>query len=257
MENSGLLTIGEVVRRTGLTERTLRFYEQEGLVAPARSAGGQRLYGSADLDAVARIRLLKRAGFELAAIRDLLAGRAATADLVAARIDMLRAERRRIAKALAVVEPIQKRLAAGESMDAVTFCALIEAAECAADADAWRRVFDRYYSADEQAEWKALSARVYGEGVKQNAGWAALAADIKAAGAVDPASSAAQALLDAFNELLAPFARAASSEQMQAASAFWGRVGEWGEEVGSPWTQACSDFIRAAKAARAERHGDD
>lgn len=41
MERS--LTIGDVVRRTGLTERTLRYYEEQGLINPPRSSGGRRL----------------------------------------------------------------------------------------------------------------------------------------------------------------------------------------------------------------------
>ena len=38
------LKIGNVVARTGLTERAIRHYEHEDLIAPARSASGQRLY---------------------------------------------------------------------------------------------------------------------------------------------------------------------------------------------------------------------
>lgn len=34
--------IGDVARRTGLTERTLRYYEELGLLAPVRDAGGRR-----------------------------------------------------------------------------------------------------------------------------------------------------------------------------------------------------------------------
>jgi len=36
--------IGEAARRLGLPESTLRFYEQQGLLTPARSGGGTRLY---------------------------------------------------------------------------------------------------------------------------------------------------------------------------------------------------------------------
>ena len=49
------LTIGEVVRRTGLTTRALRFYEARGLVNPLRTAAGRRLYGAAELERIHQI----------------------------------------------------------------------------------------------------------------------------------------------------------------------------------------------------------
>jgi DNA-binding transcriptional MerR regulator len=57
-EQPVLLKIGEVAEQVGLSLRTIRFYEEEGLVVPqARTSGGFRLYGEA---VVARLRLIKR-----------------------------------------------------------------------------------------------------------------------------------------------------------------------------------------------------
>jgi MerR family copper efflux transcriptional regulator len=50
------LTINEAARTTGWSPRMLRYVEQTGLVSPARSAGGYRLYGPAQLQ---RLRTLK------------------------------------------------------------------------------------------------------------------------------------------------------------------------------------------------------
>ena len=254
MNSEASLTIGDVVRRTGLTERTLRFYEQEGLIAPARSASGQRLFGQKDLAAVARIRLLKRAGFELAAIRKLLEGKAESADLIAIQIDVLRDEKKRVEAALAAIEPIKARLDGGETMTVETLCMLIEAAECASGAEAWKRVYDRYYSEEEQAEWRALTTRAFA-GVDREAhfrSWNALARKIAAALPLDPASRRAQKLLDEFEALARPFAAVATPAQREESSRFWRNVGEWGGDVGVAWTQGCSDLIRDAKAARAK-----
>ncbi|MBU4517724.1 MAG: MerR family transcriptional regulator [Proteobacteria bacterium] len=50
--------IGEVAERTGLSLRTIRYYEEIGLVTPStRSAGGFRLYSETD---IARLQLVKR-----------------------------------------------------------------------------------------------------------------------------------------------------------------------------------------------------
>jgi MerR family copper efflux transcriptional regulator len=50
------LTINEAAATTGWSPRMLRYVEQAGLVAPARSASGYRLYGAAQLQ---RLRTLK------------------------------------------------------------------------------------------------------------------------------------------------------------------------------------------------------
>jgi DNA-binding transcriptional MerR regulator len=50
------MQIGEIAERTGLTQRTLRFYEERGLLQPAtRLEGGFRLYTEDDLRRVERI----------------------------------------------------------------------------------------------------------------------------------------------------------------------------------------------------------
>ena len=49
------LPINEVVRRTGLTSRTLRFYETKGLVAPLRTASGRRIFGARELSRLHQI----------------------------------------------------------------------------------------------------------------------------------------------------------------------------------------------------------
>lgn len=52
-------TIGEVARRAGVTERTLRYYEELGLLSPRRDSGGRRRYDAEHVDRLYRIRLLR------------------------------------------------------------------------------------------------------------------------------------------------------------------------------------------------------
>ncbi|MGC3995318.1 MAG: HEAT repeat domain-containing protein [Propionicimonas sp.] len=66
--------IGEVAERTGLTRRTLRHYDELGLLVPsARSWGDYRLYDEADLLRLLQIQNLKALGLSLAEIADALA----------------------------------------------------------------------------------------------------------------------------------------------------------------------------------------
>ena len=68
------LQIGEVAERTGVTQRTLRFYEEKGLLKPpSRMEGGFRLYSEDDVRRVEQIkRLQKLLGFTLAEIKEMV-----------------------------------------------------------------------------------------------------------------------------------------------------------------------------------------
>lgn len=66
--------IGEAADRTSLTQRTLRYYEEKGLLnSPTRMDGGFRLYSVEDIDRLERIKELKDLlGFSLADIKEML-----------------------------------------------------------------------------------------------------------------------------------------------------------------------------------------
>ncbi|WP_343572017.1 MerR family transcriptional regulator [Mycobacterium sp.] len=68
------MQIGQVAAQTQLSIRTVRHYDDVGLVTPsARSAGGFRLYTDADVHRLLVIRRMKPLGFTLAEMKDLLA----------------------------------------------------------------------------------------------------------------------------------------------------------------------------------------
>jgi len=70
---SALYPIGVVKNLTGLSERRLRYYEEQGLVHPQRTPGGQRLYAPADVDRLKWIKDLRDRGLSLSAVREVLA----------------------------------------------------------------------------------------------------------------------------------------------------------------------------------------
>lgn len=91
--SSPTLQIGEVATRTDLSIRTIRHWEEMGLVTPsARSAGGFRLYSEDDVARIRLLRFMKPLNFTLEQMRELLEirGRLATgADDAVARIAAL------------------------------------------------------------------------------------------------------------------------------------------------------------------------
>ena len=65
--------IGEVAERVGLSLRTIRYYEEVGLITPsARTQGGFRLYTEADAARLQLVKDMKPLGFSLDEMRDLL-----------------------------------------------------------------------------------------------------------------------------------------------------------------------------------------
>ncbi len=103
-DGAALLTTGELARRTGSTLRTVRFYEEAGLLRPvARAGNGARRF---DRDALERLRFvleLREAGLSLAEVRQLLEMRRSAAGRQQAVERLTEALNRRI-------EEIQERI---------------------------------------------------------------------------------------------------------------------------------------------------
>lgn len=116
---SELLKIGDFAKLAGTNLRTLRYYEEIGLLQPAaRSGGGFRYYRAEDLDRLRMVANLQTLGLELAQIRELMDTRTegrprgeflervrtalgAQAALLDARIAELTSQRRGLDQALA------------------------------------------------------------------------------------------------------------------------------------------------------------
>jgi DNA-binding transcriptional MerR regulator len=66
------MRIGELARRTGVSERSLRYYEEQGLLTADRTSGGHRDYPERTVDRVIRIQELYAAGLHSKKIARLL-----------------------------------------------------------------------------------------------------------------------------------------------------------------------------------------
>ena len=68
------MRIGELARRSGLTAKTLRFYEHAGVLAqPARGSSGYRDYDDTALTRLRFVRAAQSAGLTLTEVRDIIA----------------------------------------------------------------------------------------------------------------------------------------------------------------------------------------
>lgn len=87
------MTIGEISRRTGLPESTLRYYEKKGLLRVHRDGGGRRDYGENDIAWIQFLRRLKETGMPLKDIRRYSDLRYAGEATLPERLEILRSHR--------------------------------------------------------------------------------------------------------------------------------------------------------------------
>jgi MerR family redox-sensitive transcriptional activator SoxR len=125
VQPTDLLTIGEVVRRSGFPASALRYYEREGLLATTRTSGGQRRYERAVLRRLAFIRAARAIGVGLdevrAALDALPAGRTPT------RADWTRLSRGWRAR---LDEQIDALVALRDGLDSCIGCGCLSLARC-------------------------------------------------------------------------------------------------------------------------------
>ncbi|MBA3896713.1 MAG: MerR family transcriptional regulator [Sphingomonadaceae bacterium] len=247
-----VLDITEVVRRTGLSARALRFYEARGLVTPLRTASARRLFGPAELERVHRIVALKKAGLSLAAIGALFRERSIDLKrLLSAQLESLDAQAADIAQARAILSHTLSRIDRGEPIDAATFCSLIRDGDRIMQTENWKTVADRYFSPEEQARWaetmKDAPAGFDPAAYQQK--WADLGTRIGAALPLDSASDKAQAFLAEWTALLAPFKSVATPEMMAGATRLYDNMGEWQGQADPGFGVEVWNFIKAAGAA--------
>ncbi|MEU2789417.1 MerR family transcriptional regulator [Streptomyces sp. NPDC007100] len=111
------MRMGEFSRRTGVSQRLLRYYEEQGLLKPSRRPSGYREFAEADIATVRGIRMLLGAGLGTATIAELMPCMVDDGQILApacsGMLPDLHRERERIDEAVAGL------LAAREKLDAV------------------------------------------------------------------------------------------------------------------------------------------
>ena len=116
------MRIGEAAEAAGMTTKTLRFYEERGLLRPAdRAPNGYRDYGESTVERLGFIHRARTAGLSLAQIGEILALRdhghapcAHVADLLAGQLAELDAQLAELSALRAVVAESYRVAAAGD-----------------------------------------------------------------------------------------------------------------------------------------------
>lgn len=103
----------------GVTKKNIRFYEQEGLLCPRRnSENGYRDYGEADVEALRRIKLLRKLGVPLEEIRRMQSGSHTLGDGMRRHLVTLAREQKNLEQAAKLCASLQDRDEVLDSLDA-------------------------------------------------------------------------------------------------------------------------------------------
>ncbi len=192
-------SIQEVARLAGTTSRTLRHYDDVGLVPPSRiGANGYRYYDETALLRLQRVLLLRELGLGIPAIADVIDGQRDDREALRRQLAQLRQEQERLARQIASVEHTIETLEGGEQLmaenmfdgfDHTQYREEVErewGAEAYATSDAWWRGLGR----DGQAAFREQVAAL-------NRDWIAAAES-----GIDPSSDEALALAERHVEWL-------------------------------------------------------
>ena len=122
------MTIKELEEALGMTRANIRFYEQEGLLSPARLENGYRDYSPADLETLRKIKLLRKLDLDLNAIRAVQAGTLPLPDALAAQLAALERDQSALDRARTVCEALRRSGADYARLDAAPWLAELDRA---------------------------------------------------------------------------------------------------------------------------------
>jgi len=189
----------EFAALAGVTVRALRYYDRIGLLMPARSGAGYRLYTSRDLEALQEIVALKTIGFPLSTIAGLLRG--GSADVAVA----LRAQRRTLEdkarllnKTIGVISELERTLRDSANPHRAMRDRIKAIMEVEHHNDDWQAAY-----ATLSRVWQARLARFpRGALIEFGHEWEALAREVQRALGDDPRGPGGQQLAGRWRQLL-------------------------------------------------------
>lgn len=245
-----MLSIGELASKSGVTVRALRYYESQGLLKPLRSEAGQRVYKYPDILRLQQIQLLKKAGFTLRQIATMIGSAEINAKHVL-RIQrkLLSAQLTQTQAAIAAIDNAIERLD-DSATDLFTLCNMIKVGETTMDEENWKKVWDKFYTEEEQARWEAAKNAVPADvqrACEEN--WPKLIARTEALVGTDPSAPEAQDIVKEWNAMTKVIYDIDPSLTKSAAR-LYDNMDDWPEGApASPFSKEVWEFVKAAEKA--------
>jgi DNA-binding transcriptional MerR regulator len=192
--------IGQIARRTGLSVRTLHWYDEIGLLKPSyRGESGYRLYTADDVTRLQQVLSLRQLGFSLEEVRECLdSPEFSPLKLIHQHLERLREQMEAQRRLCERLESLAARWGAAETVSVEELLSTIEE----------MNAMDKYYTS-EQLDWLRDRAKTVGEARMREveAEWPILIAEVRAEmdKGTDPASAPVQALAQRWMALIHEF----------------------------------------------------
>jgi MerR family transcriptional regulator, thiopeptide resistance regulator len=194
------MKVGQLARRTGLTVRTLHYYEEIGLLTPSRrTETGHRMYGAEDIARLQQILSLRQLGFALEDIRGCLDGPDfSLAEVLRLHLSRLREQMESQQQLLRRLESLAEHVRAAETVSVDELLQTIQV----------MTMYEKYYTPEQLDVLKERSREVGEERIRQvESEWAALYAEAQAEmeNGTDPCDERVQALVTRSEDLISEF----------------------------------------------------
>jgi DNA-binding transcriptional MerR regulator len=248
--NMKLLSIGEVSLRSGVTVRALRHYEKLGLITPQRTEARQRVYAYRDITRLNHIQMLKRTGLTLAKIKEMITSTHWNAvQILEIQKEMATQQLKKAETRLRLIDETLTRVANGEPANLSTLCHIIKMGDHAMSDEKWQKVWDKFYTDEEQKRWADAKKAVPEDVIKANEqAWPALLARAEELVGTDPAAPEAQAVVKEW-QALAQVILDIDPKLADATAKLYDNLDDWPEDGAEPpFSQEVWAFIKAAEA---------
>jgi DNA-binding transcriptional MerR regulator len=247
LKRPAFLSAAECARRTGLTVRALRVYERHGLIKPARSGKGWRLYGPSELQRLNIIVTLKTFGMTLAQIRSLLKTSPPPLEgVLEMQIRACRARRDAAEKALGLVQAALATIESGRPLTLEELCNLTRSMEMGNHHAIARKLINEQITPQEERAYMTWMAARSPDEIKamQECGAAMRALfrslqDLREK-RIEPAAPEAQALITEWNALAVRY----------GLRQFLTTLLEWNPAVAQKWLQVGERALSLSMASQ-------
>jgi DNA-binding transcriptional MerR regulator len=244
------VTVKQFAARAGVSVRALHHYDRLGLLRPARSNSGYRVYREQDLGRLEQIVTLRFLGLPLRDIPGLLNRTENLAGALRRQRRALEDKRRELTRAIDAIAEAERLLAAGRKPDPELYQTIIEVITMQENKN-WT---DKYYTESARAKVEArrhlwspeLQARVERE-------WADLARDVEANVDADPAGPVSHELVSRYRKLIDGFT--GGDPEIQAGlNKMWSERENLPQKFEGPWDNpAFQKFIQRGMAAQSRK----
>jgi DNA-binding transcriptional MerR regulator len=242
--HQGALKVGELARRTGVSVRTLHWYDEIGLLSPScHTESGHRLYGPADVARLQQIVSLRELGLSLEEIRDCL-GRADFSPLRVIELHLARlreqlALQQRLCQRL---ETIATALRAAEEVSVEEFLQTIEVTN----------MIENYYTPEQLEQLARRREQVGEERIREvEAEWPRLIEEVRTemVSGTDPADPRVQELMRRWTGLVNEFT-GGDPGILQSVTNLWKNEGPaLAQQHGYNFDPALFEYVNKAMAA--------